>query len=179
MARHRRSRREKTWASFATGKLEAASSSLAQGETEVVAVALPADIHSNPLENTARTLLRLRGRVAMRATGGTDNDVSVAVGLIVDNRNAGPAAGSIMGPMGSPDADWLWTGYGVAQSTSQQAKREDVDQGVGGAEIDSKAMRKLTAAQSLFLVLEVRNLSSTAQVVTGTAVPEGRALYAE
>ncbi len=114
----------------------------------------------------------------MRATGGSNNDVGIAVGLIVDNRNAGPASGGTFGPLGSPDADWLWIGYGGAAS-AVPPEREDVDQGVGAADIDSKAMRKLTAAQSLFVVVEVRNYSGTAQTVTGTATVEGRALYAE
>ncbi len=104
---------------------------------------------------TAQTILRTRGKVYLQLdAGGVDERVVVAMGLIIVSRRAA-AIGVTALPLPDTNAedDWLWYGYMVCSSLGEAAIQPDAL--FDRQEVDSKAMRKVKADESLVFVSEI------------------------
>ena len=101
------------------------------------------------------TLLRTRGRVMMSLdSGGLNEHVSVAIGIIVVSENAfDQGAPGVPSPVTDGQDDWLWHDY--MQVTSGEETAIFSDYLVDRISVDSKAMRKLRAGELLAVVAEV------------------------
>ncbi len=115
------------------------------------------------------TLLRTRGTflVSAIADAVADSDI-LALGLIVVSQNAQTAGGASMpGPISDQGASWIWHEYigldAVSLSASDANARAVIYRGV----IDSKAMRKVRADQSVVLMAQLSTGDFVSVSVTG------------
>ncbi len=113
------------------------------------------------LVNASSTLVRVRGMVAARLDAGTTGAAAgiLGLGLMIADENQS-AVDEVPLPLSNPDGDWLWHQYVPLVSAS-------ADTEVGGVRdqvnvlVDSKAMRRVKQSQSLVLISEYSDLSST------------------
>jgi len=113
----------------------------------------------------AETILRTRGHVFLQLdSGGADERVLVAVGLIVVSTNAFTAgAASLPSPVDDGEDDWLWHSY---LSLSVLAEVAISDQAMfQRQEIDSKAMRKVRPGEVLAFMAEIADVSDNAGTI--------------
>ncbi len=102
-----------------------------------------------------QTLVRVRGRVAIQLdAAGVDERVLVAVGLIkVKTAAAVAGIASVPTPNTETAADWLWFNYQWVSAGAEAAVNQNSLFDV--VEVDSKAMRRCKADESLIFVAEV------------------------
>ncbi len=102
---------------------------------------------------TAQTIVRIRGRVgATLDAGAVDEHGMLLVGLMILNTDAfagGGAAEIFTG--GVDEASWIWQGAIYLSSGAEAAIVPDHLS--GSVEVDTKAMRKVKAGQSLVCVI--------------------------
>jgi len=103
----------------------------------------------------ALTLMRLRGQVMVQLDPtAVDERLIIAVGIIkVSDEAFAAGAGSVPGPHSQGDAEWIWHSYLTVTSLAEGAIATNAlfDRVV----IDSKAMRKCKASETIILVAEV------------------------
>ncbi len=145
MARHRSSgrRNDYDWLGICgvmTG-LDLAVGSAVQGSTRFDA-------------SSSSTLMRTRGEILVQLDAAAVDERSIiALGLIkVKTAAAVAGVASIPTPSTESAADWLWHGWALVTSGAEAAVVND--QLVARLTVDSKAMRKLKADESVVLVAE-------------------------
>ncbi len=103
----------------------------------------------------AATLVRTRGELFLQLDGGgIDERVMIASGIIIVSTNAAAAGiASLPSPRTDPEDDWLWFDYTAITTGAEVGIVHDFL--VARKEIDSKAMRKVKATDTMVLVNEV------------------------
>ncbi len=108
------------------------------------------------------TVMRLRGRFyAQLDIGGVDERAVIAVGVIkVSDEALAAGVASIPSPDTDGDAEWIWHGYLIVSAGAEAAVVTDAM--FDRVEVDSKAMRRFKASDSLAVVAEVCDSSDQA-----------------
>ena len=160
-SRSRGPRKNKVWISSGIATRQAVTT------TQVAVGAIGVSL----LENAQQaTILRIRGHIYLRGTPDAATDfASVGLGLIVVQQAAGTAGGvSVPGPVNDAGADWMWRTVRFLDAAGLTGESPT---GWGSSifqiPIDSKAMRKMRADQTLILVAELG--SSTMALVEVSA----------
>ncbi len=107
----------------------------------------------------AQTLVRLRGMIgASLDSGGIDERVLVAMGLIIVSENAAAAGGgSVPHPLADGEDDWIWHGW--LWLTSQAEASVSDEALFQRVHVDSKAMRKVRVSEQMVFVAEVAQVT--------------------
>ncbi len=103
----------------------------------------------------AGTLVRMRGIVGVHLdSGGVEDSVLLRYGIIKVSENAAAAGiASVPNPFDDPGEDWIWMGHAWVTSGAEAAVATDGHH--QRVEVDSKAMRKFKASETLVFVASV------------------------
>jgi len=103
--------------------------------------------------STAQTVLRMRGVVLIKGTpDALADDDTVGLGIGIFSTDAVAVGGvSLPEPLGDANTDWLWHQYVPLLAGQAALLGQDIGS-IVRVEIDSKAMRRMKANQSLVLM---------------------------
>jgi len=118
------------------------------------------------------TVIRLRGQIRVSGipNAAADNDV-IGLGIIVVSDAAFGVGGlSVPGPIADPDAPWIWHQYVPIDVVSETVAKDTSLGALVTVEVDSKAMRRFGANETLIIVGEIATPQTFSSVVVNGGV---------